>query len=168
MCINAHKKHIICYIWIWMIICALRVYLCACMRVCAQQFSPPGGLITVSWQITGEHSLSAIRIWLYFLSQWDLWVTLCNFSLSLWSSPTHSGAEVEGSAAEPEAVSQSFFSGRTQSNSLLFPCTCTSQRSTCVLLQVCVRVCTCVCVYMPGHCLARWVPSRLVKERLLE
>ena len=54
----------------------------------SEAISSPEGLITVSWQITGEHFLSAIRIWLYFSSHWDQWVTQFNFSWSPRSSLT--------------------------------------------------------------------------------
>uniref|UniRef100_A0A3Q3IWK0 Uncharacterized protein n=1 Tax=Monopterus albus TaxID=43700 RepID=A0A3Q3IWK0_MONAL len=62
--------------------------------------------------------------------------SLCNFNLSLGSSLTHSGAEVEGRSEKPEAVSQSSLDTESRTNSLLLACTSTVQCTTCVLLQM--------------------------------
>ncbi len=132
------------------------------VHICVQQFSPPGGLITVSGQITGEHFLSAIRIWLYF-SLSGTCESLCVISVfSLWSSSTHSGDEVEGRSAEPAAVSQSLFTGCIQRGKPTVCCYCAH-----VHYNVFARVCVFLCINAT-RCLARWVPSRPGKERLLE
>lgn len=104
-----------------------------------------------------------------FSSQWDLWVTLCNFSLSPWSSSTHRGDEVEVPSVEPEAVSQSLFTGCIQRVEPTVCCYCAHVHYSTPL--VCLCRCVSVCVFLcinATHCLARWVPSRPGKERLLE
>lgn len=128
------RKRVRFYLWIWV-----------CTYLCAAIFNPWGSnhrVLADHWRTLSISNYNMIM----FCSQWDLGVTLCNFSLSLWSSSTHSSDEVEGRSIEPEAVSQSLFTGCKQRVEPTVCCFCAHVQYNTPHVNFCRCVCTRACM----------------------